>query len=518
MNEDISSKDLVNGVSVINNADGNTNNIDASSSSIVINSDNSSNSTINVGASENQNVSMPDADNSEKVQNVVFEDVNVGSQVSASNSVDSINNSMIQEVSFPDVEEINKDSTIVSVNTTNNDVVDSETVIGTDVNVSVEEVKEEILTGSIQEVSVNADSVAFNMLSETEVSPNSVFNKSEEIPKISGGMKEGQENNVEQKGFPIFMIIVFVILIIGAFFIDKIVLFANNIFNKEEIVEQSSKKDDDVEEEKNENDKNDEKNQVDFSKLTLNDLDKQMKKEISEHSSSNYDVSTVVEKNKYIINFVGKGEELSDYKLVVELDYKDGVLSSSISVNTSDIDIWNWHYCMGYVVRSVATMHGYSGEELKNGVGLLGSVELSLEEDGIRFIDVEGDLLLFAVTLNKKIKLPTLDNAPLLVENFERYSSEIQGDVYTTGVSYIKANMYFQYAPDSEFYFYEKGKSTKNNTYVSIINFLKFYYGKDLSSEYPELKDGIVYDFIIDVDSNDERVKEGYSLVKLTKK
>lgn len=114
--------------------------------------------------------------------------------------------------------------------------VTSETVISTDVNVTLDEQKNVVNVGSIEEVSVTVDSNLFNNLSESEISKDSVFNKKDD-PGLVTGMKEGQEHLNEKKKFPFFMVFVFLIVVVSAFFIDDIVAFIEEYRNQKANVE-----------------------------------------------------------------------------------------------------------------------------------------------------------------------------------------------------------------------------------------------------------------------------------------
>jgi len=103
--------------------------------------------------------------------------------------------------------------------------------------------KKGIVEGSsdIKEISVEANSES---LDDVVVSSDSVFNKQDDVVTQSS-LKEGQEHLNDKKGFPYGMVIIFVILIICAFFIDNIVgiiedLGKDKTKEENEVVEQGN--------------------------------------------------------------------------------------------------------------------------------------------------------------------------------------------------------------------------------------------------------------------------------------
>ncbi len=122
----------------------------------------------------------------------------------------------------------------------------SETVIDTDANTVVEDTKNE---ATIEEVSVVVDSNDFNTLKEGEVSADSVFNKQNE-EATGTGMKEGVSYSNEKKKFPFFMLLMLIVLIGCAFFIDDITKFVEDYMETKEQEEKNPTNEEEKEEKK----------------------------------------------------------------------------------------------------------------------------------------------------------------------------------------------------------------------------------------------------------------------------
>lgn len=117
----------------------------------------------------------------------------------------------------------------------------SETVIEADVNNAVSEKTDtENNSSLIEEVSITADSEAFNTLNENEISENSVFNKKNETETTTSTMKEGQEFDNQKKGFPFFMVFVLIAVIVFTFFIDDIVTYFNENYINKKVAEEET--------------------------------------------------------------------------------------------------------------------------------------------------------------------------------------------------------------------------------------------------------------------------------------
>lgn len=180
-----------------------------------------------------------------KIDTTKFADVTKPKEevVDTTNNVESSNDSLESTLEKEEVvQDVSNDLEQVDV-ASEKATVTSETVIDADINNEVA-TQEEVVVGTIEEVSVSVDSDSFNNLSENEISEDSVFNK-KDTPS-EGSMKEGAEN--EKKGFPFFMVFIFVSVVIAAFFIDDIVLAVQNYQNskkkpeEEEVVKEDTLK------------------------------------------------------------------------------------------------------------------------------------------------------------------------------------------------------------------------------------------------------------------------------------
>ena len=156
-----------------------------------------------------------------------------------------------KEVTANSEEQVKKeevDTSQVKVDTPKEDVqsdseanVVSETVIEADVNNAVSEKTDtENNSSLIEEVSITADSEAFNTLNENEISENSVFNKKNETETTTSTMKEGQEFDNQKKGFPFFMVFVLIAVIVFTFFIDDIVTYFNENYINKKVAEEET--------------------------------------------------------------------------------------------------------------------------------------------------------------------------------------------------------------------------------------------------------------------------------------
>lgn len=242
----------------------------------------------------------------------------------------------IAETGVPEVAEVSTPS------------VTSETVISTDVNQVMPETETNATvdaSSAIQEVSVNADVDAFNNLKESEISESSVFNKKDDGEAVGTGMKEGQVYDNHKRGTPIFMIIMLVLVIIVAFFVNDIVAFVDNFFNKppEEI---SSPKD--------EQDKT----------VDLTSISKAMSESdllFSFAQKHNIKVDVQVEENHLLLTTTNYLNPVADQKsLQAQYDLQNGILSTSCDIN-------NTSFCRDMsiiLVEEVAALNGVTSEKL----------------------------------------------------------------------------------------------------------------------------------------------------------
>lgn len=221
-------------------------------------------------------------------------------------------------VEVPAEEELTSNE--VPAESTQEAVISSETVIEADVNAEIS-TNEEVVVGTIEEVSVAVDSDSFNNLSEAEVSENSVFNKKEAV--VEGSMKEGAE--VEKKGFPFFMILVFIGMVVAAFYIDDIVVAVQKYQDsKKPVVE-----DDVVKKDENKD------NKVKAKTLTLTEIYNSLSKSkyvIDFETKSNIELSILTEDNNLLFtttNYLNNSVENST------LDAHFKVENNILSINTT---------------------------------------------------------------------------------------------------------------------------------------------------------------------------------------
>jgi len=235
----------------------------------------------------------------------------------------------------------------VSGNVLNNSPVNNDVVE----NVSNDK---QISSGKFEEVSVSVDSDLFNTLNEKEVSENSVFNKKDDnVSNLDiSGMKEGQEYLVEKQGFPYFMVIVFVLMILFAFYIGDIFDFVQKYIVKDEVVEEN--KDNEEEEEKKE-----EKEEVIVKSLSLKEIKESFENDIQVidyEKNNNISIDVSISENKLIfttINFLNVG---SLSTLTVEFNYKDDILMAACDVNNSEFG----KIITIFLIKEVAVLQGVS--------------------------------------------------------------------------------------------------------------------------------------------------------------
>ena len=106
-------------------------------------------------------------------------------------------------------------------------------------NVSVEEGNNvSVSTAVMEEVSVTSDDFD---LDKVEVSDNSIFNQVKDDEVVVSSLKEGHEDDAENKGFPYVLVIGFVVLLICVLFIDSIVEIVQEVvLDKDAPVEEAS--------------------------------------------------------------------------------------------------------------------------------------------------------------------------------------------------------------------------------------------------------------------------------------
>lgn len=203
--------------------------------------------------------------------------------------------------------------------------VDNETVI--EANVNEEANVEDVATkGTIEEVTVEVDSDAFNSLDEAEVSEKSVFNKVEESTVT--GMKEGQEHLTEKKGFPFFMVLMLILVIVIAFNIDSmgtLVEKVKNLKKQPEVTDEKKK------EEKEEN--------LIGKDLSLDDIKKALDSSsvVTEfEKTNNIELNSTIVENKLIITTTNYLNIPDVSNLTVEFVHVNHILTANVELNNSE--------------------------------------------------------------------------------------------------------------------------------------------------------------------------------------
>ena len=226
--------------------------------------------------------------------------------------------------------------------------VTSETVIEADVNHEVEEATQNIV-GTIEEVTVQVDSNAFNTLSEGEVSENSIFNKKDEV--VAGGMKEGQEHLNEKKGFPFFMIFALVLVIVIACNVDKIDGIIQKIKEKQKAPETKEEVNDKEEKVAKVLTLDEIKTALDSSELVV-DFEKRHTVELN----------VVVVDNKLVLTTTDylNIEEIDS--LVVEFVHANHILTATVEFNTMDFG----KEMTILLIKEIGALQGMNSVELDN--------------------------------------------------------------------------------------------------------------------------------------------------------
>ena len=227
--------------------------------------------------------------------------------------------------------------------------VTSETVIEADVNHEVEEATQNIV-GTIEEVTVQVDSNAFNTLSESEVSENSIFNKKDEV--VAGGMKEGQEHLNEKKGFPFFMIFALVLVIVIACNVDKI----DGILQK---IKEKQKEPETKEEEKKE------KEEKVAKELTLSEIKTALDSSelvVDFEKRHTVELNVVVVDNKLVLTTTDylNIEEIDS--LVVDFVHANHILTATVEFNTTEFG----KEMAILLIKEIGALQGMNSVELDN--------------------------------------------------------------------------------------------------------------------------------------------------------
>jgi len=289
------------------------------------------------------------------------------------NTVVVANNENVNSNNDSLVEEGSNDNNIIN-NEEKTEVIVSETVINADVNTVVEEVKPEIAIGSVEEVSVVVDSDTFNNLNESEIAANSVFNKKED-DVVDGILKEGKENSIDKKGFPYFMVFVFILVVFVAFFIDDItVLVEKYQESKTETVDESISKDDNESEVK--------------KSVTLEEIKKSFanSKEIIDFEKQ-YGIELVIDIKDNILTFTTTNyfDLMSSSNLTVSYELENNILTAICDMGNSEFG----KQMTIFLIKEIAKLQGVTSVNLDSYVEqnlyaltIIDGFELTNSEDG----------------------------------------------------------------------------------------------------------------------------------------
>lgn len=249
--------------------------------------------------------------------------------------------------------------------------ITSETVIEADVNHEVVETPQNNV-GTIEEVTVQVDSDAFNTLNEGEVSENSVFNKKEEV--VVTGMKEGQEHFAEKKGFPWFMVLALILVIVIACNVDKIDGIVQKIKEKQKEPAPTEEKKEEEEKVGKELSLNDIKTALDSSELVV-DFEKRHTVELNIVILDNKLVFTTTD----YLNLEGVDN------LTVEFVHDKHILTANVEYNDSEFG----KEIAILLIKEIGILQGMNLVELENYVDknlytmtLDKGFELTNSEDG----------------------------------------------------------------------------------------------------------------------------------------
>ena len=268
----------------------------------------------------------------------------------------------------------------------------SETVIAADINTEVEEETQPVVMGTIDEVSVTVDSESFNTLKEDEISEKSVF-KNPTVTSDATSMKEGMDKQPEKKGFPFFMLLIFILVVGAAFFIDDISLWVKEY--------QASKNKKTETEEKVDTKEEEEKEEDQAKVLTLTEIDDAVKNSsllFTFEAEKNIEITPILEANKITYtttNYI----DLTGSAFKVEYVFENNVLTSEVDVANSDFG-----YQMSIIiVKEIAKLQGLTSTEIDNYV--LEKAETNTLDNGFEFIKNEDGSSTYKIATNVKVDI-----------------------------------------------------------------------------------------------------------------
>lgn len=198
---------------------------------------------------------------------------------------------------------------------------------------------------TLQEVSVNVDSSSFNKIDENEVSKESVFNQensSSTTDKPTTTLKEGEETAKTKKGFPFFMLIIFILFIISPFFLDEIMEYLNNFGSKNKTPIQ-------------------EQNIVKI--VSLDEIKKALdqSKSINKYmADNNVKINISVNNDKLIVLQKNLFDEQNPNDISVEFNLKDNVLTAMCNYDNSDFGL----EISKIIIKQIALIQGVDSSKV----------------------------------------------------------------------------------------------------------------------------------------------------------
>lgn len=271
----------------------------------------------------------------------------------------------------------------------------SETVITADINTEVEEVKQEVMVGTIDEVSISVDSESFNAISDNEIGENSVFKKpSTNTENVS--MKEGQEHVTERKKFPFFMVLVFILFIVAAFYIEDISNWVK------EYKESKNPTTDEVE--NTNNGENEEEVVGEVAKeLTLTEIKEAMDNStdvINFEKEKNIEITVIVEENKITYtttNYIDPAATNTTFK--VEYIFANNSLMADCDMNNSTFG----RQMSIFLVKEIAKLQGISAVDIDNYINE--KADTNTLDNGFEFISLEDGDTSYKIATNIRVDI-----------------------------------------------------------------------------------------------------------------
>ena len=271
----------------------------------------------------------------------------------------------------------------------------SETVIAADVNT---EVKEEVSTavGTIDEVSVTVDSDSFNNLNDSEISEKSVFKKPE-TNNTETTMKEGMENQNEKKGFPFFMLIIFILVVFIAFFIDDISVWVKEYKdskNKQPAIEE---KEESKDKEENKTEEKTEQARV----LTLSEIDEAMKNStllFNFEAEKNIEVTSILDVDK-ITYTTTNYNDLNGSAFKIEYTFEKNILYTVVDSYNNDFA----RQISIILVKEIAKLQGVTSGDIDKYV--LEKADTNKIDNGFEFTVNEDGSAVYKIATNIKVDI-----------------------------------------------------------------------------------------------------------------